>query len=104
MTALACQGQTENIECSHHRTRMNGSRAHGQAWPVMHAVNRLHGKTLEQSVFDHYPCATFVFFCRLENKINSSCKIRIGCQSLCCTQQHRRMTIMTTGMHTSSMN
>jgi hypothetical protein len=54
---------------------------------------------LEQAVLDHAPGAGAAFFGRLENQVDRAIKVAMTRQIVGCTQQHRRMTVMTARMH-----
>ncbi len=97
--AFALHHDAELVTGRHHRPRDHAEAARRQAWPVMHAVDRLHRELLEQAVFHHAARAGAAFFGRLENQVDGAVKVAMTRQIVRCAQQHRRMTVMAACMH-----
>ena len=65
----------------------------------MHAIYFGNPETLHHAVFNHSATTPAAFFSRLENHNGSAGKVAGFRQIFGCTQQHRRMSVMTAGMH-----
>ncbi len=99
MTAVAVHPDKSLIDRSHDRPITEGKLAEGNAGIVMKGKNSITRKTVEQSFVYHDLGAAEILFRRLENQMNGSVEIAPLSQSLGSTEQHRRMAIMSTGMH-----
>ena len=103
MAALAGQRQIEDVKGRHHGRGVHCRRTYGQARPVVHAVDRVHGEALEQPFLDHGARATFVFLGRLEDEMHDTGKVGGRGQSLGRPQQHAGVAVMAAGVHTASV-
>ena len=65
----------------------------------MHAEDRIHGKQLEQAVFDHFTRATPAFFGGLKNEIHGAVEVFVLGQVLRRSQEHGHMAVVPTGVH-----
>ena len=92
-------GRRKNIEPRHQRSSLGDKGAERHIGQVMHAIDRFHGKFFEQALLDHAPGAAFIFFSRLKNKIDNAVKIARSGKFGDRRQQHRRMAVMTAGVH-----
>jgi hypothetical protein len=66
---------------------------------VVHGKDGVAGKALEQAIFDHQPCSTWVFLRRLEDQVERATETTMLRQVLRCCQQHRAMPVVATGVH-----
>jgi len=74
-----------------------------QFWPIVHSINCVNGVALERALLDHQARSAFILLGRLEHKINRAYEVpRLGEMSGR-SQQHRRVTIVTAGVHTAGM-
>ena len=68
---------------------------------IMHAVDFIHGKFLEKTVFNHLPCPAKTLFRGLEDQHCRTVKFTRFCQMPGRTEKHCCMGVMATGMHRS---
>ena len=99
MTAAPRDLEFEDIECCHHGTRFNGKGTDGHTRYIVHTEDRLHRILIEQAGLDHRPTATFIFFCRLENKVNRTFEVARFGQVSGGAQEHGGVPIMTASVH-----
>ena len=99
VAALAVDGDLKLVARRHDRACTHGKLAHAQAWPVVHAKHRVHGKQLEQAVFDHFTRATPAFFGGLKNEIHGAVEVFVLGQVLRRSQEHGHMAVVPTGVH-----
>ena len=102
MAAVPAYRDLEGAGTRHHRTRHHGHFADRYARPVVEAEYRVHRKLVEQSVGDHHCRPTFGFLGGLEDEVDDSVEIQLVavCRQVARgTEQHCRVAVMTTGMH-----
>ena len=99
MATLTGNLDRDPVSGGHHGTgiQTNGARPHG--WPVVHAVDRLHRKTLKQPVLNHGPGASIALLTRLKNQHSRAVKVSGLGQVTRGAHQHRRVTVMATAVH-----
>ena len=73
--------------------------AHRQAGTVVHAVDRVAGKTLEQPVLQHLQRAAEAFLGRLEDEVHRAVEVARLRQVFRRAQQHRGVAVMAAGVH-----
>jgi hypothetical protein len=90
----------EEVARSHERARAQCDAPQGQAWPVVHAEDGVHGEALEQSVLDHGPGACAALLRRLEDEMHGAAEgITMRRQIARGSEQHRHVAVMAAGMH-----
>ena len=99
MAAFAVNGDFEFIARRHDRPRAQGELPFGQARPVVHAVDGLHGEQLKQAIAHHLAGATAALFCRLKNEIHRAVKLLVLRQVLGRSQEHGHMAVVAAGVH-----
>lgn len=102
MTALAGHGDVEHVRCRMNGTRRNGDPAAGDADPHVEPENGLDTRIFENSLFDHGARPAGCFFSGLEEKDDAPFQFGLPLrQEHGRTQEHRRVGIVTAGMHQS---
>jgi hypothetical protein len=66
---------------------------------IVHPIDRIDGEPLEQAFVDHCGRSTLAFLGRLEDEVHRAREIRVPGQIPCGAEQHRRVAVMTAGMH-----
>ncbi len=103
MAADPGHGDLEDIERRHHGALHDAELAGRHARPVVHAVDRLDRKFVEQALLDHDAAAALVLLGRLEDEMHRAVEIaRLG-QIASRAEQHGRMAVMAAGMHPASI-
>ena len=97
--ALAFDGDVEFIARRHHRPCHHAQRARFGAWPVVHAVDGIHGKLAEQAVCYHFARAGAAFFGRLEDQVHGAVEMAVLRQVMGGTEQHGRVAVVAAGVH-----
>ena len=69
----------------------------------MHTEDSIHRTLFEKAIFHHAFCATAAFFGRLEDHVDSAIEVAVLCQVMRRAEQHRRVTVMTAGVHLAGM-
>ena len=96
---LAFDGDLENVVGGHHRAGADGELADRNARDVVHAVDLLGGKLVEQPFLDHDPAAALVLLRRLEDEIDGAVEVLGLGQVFGGAQQHGGVAVMATGVH-----
>lgn len=97
--AAAGDGDVEISAACHHRARADLELAYGQPRPVVHPKDRVAGKAVEKAVGNHRGAAAKPLFGRLKDQMNRPVEIACLSQIAGGAEQHRRMPVMSTGMH-----
>ena len=68
---------------------------------IMQAEDRIAGETIEKPIFDHGlgPATLPCFLGGLEDQVDRAVEMTRACQIFGCTKQHRRMAVMSAGVH-----
>ena len=93
----------EKRAARHHRTRADLELADGEAGTVVHAENRIARKLVEEAVLDHRLAAAEPLFGRLEDEMHGAVEIASLRELPRRAQQHRRVAVMTAGVHPALM-
>lgn len=104
MGAAPFDRRLETVGARHHGSIEDGDRFRRQPRPVVQAKDHLHRKAREQTFFHHASAAAFVFFGGLEDQIDDAVDFAGAGQMLDCLgrrDEHRRMPIVATGVHTA---
>jgi hypothetical protein len=99
MRAVAGHGDLEHVVGRHHGPIAHREPAHRQARPVVHPVDLVHGKALEQPLLHHHAPARLALFGRLEDEIGGAGEVAGLGQVAGGAEQHRGMAVMAAGMH-----
>jgi hypothetical protein len=89
----------EKRPARHHRPGADLESSHCQPRSVVHAEDRIARKLVEEAVLDHRVGAAQPFFRRLEDEMHGAVEIAALRQIARRAEQHRRVAVMTTGMH-----
>jgi hypothetical protein len=93
----------KNVEGSHHRSGSDGKFSDRQFGPVVHAVDRFNGVSIQYPFRDHQPRTTLVLLRRLKDEINRSREIpRLG-EVFGCPKQHCGMAVVAACVHPSGI-
>ena len=98
--ALAGDADQELVARGHDRAAADREVAGGQARPVVHAEDRVHGEAIEQAVLHHLARAAAAFLGGLEDAVDGAGEaLAVRGQFLRGGQQHRHMAVVAAGMH-----
>ena len=101
MAAFAAHGNLKLVRRRHLRSGAHRELPNRDSGHVMHAIDFLDAPTVHQPGVDHRARTAASFFGGLEGQHNSTVKIpRLG-QVFRRPQEHRRVPVMTAGMHFS---
>src|SRR6185437_7668092 len=99
MRALAGDIDIEESATRHRRAGRDAELTHRHARTIVHAVDCVAGKALEQIIFQHGERAADTFLARLEDEVHRAIEVARFRQVTRSTQQHSGVAIMTAGMH-----
>ena len=99
MATTSCDCQVKLIRSRQQWARADRKFTHRKERHIVHAIDLINAPTLHQAVLAHLKATAAALFRRLEDHHRCSVKIAGLCQILRSAQQHRRMTVMATGMH-----
>ena len=99
MRAASFNSNFKFISGSHDWTGARAELTHWHAGQIMHAIDFGDAETRHHTVINHGFATTATFFSRLKNHRHFARKIPCLSKIFCSAEQHRRMAIMTTGMH-----
>lgn len=99
MGTFAGEDDLKNIGRGHHRAWADGEAADRQTRPVVHAVDRLDRKRLEQSLLDHQATARLVLLGRLKNETDRPTEPPRLRKVAGCPKEHDGVSIVSTCMH-----
>ncbi len=103
MGAVPAQQDVELVGAGHHRPRVHGELAGGQARPVVHAVDGFHREAREQALLDHHPGAAVGLLGGLEDEHHRALEIAMRGKVFRRSQQHRGMPVVAAGVHAAFM-
>jgi len=103
MASLALDGDLELVGRSEHRSRAQPEGTDRHPWPVVHAVDRIAGESLEEPRVDHRLRACAMLLGRLKDEMHRAPGGRVGGQEAGRGEQHRDMPVVATGMHPAGM-
>src|SRR5262249_29308462 len=89
----------ENIEGSHHPSRLDGKLPLRQFGPVVHAKDRFYRVLLQNSLLNHQSRPAFVFLGGLKDEMDGAGEVARFRQVFGRAEKHRRMAVMTASMH-----
>ena len=101
--AAAIDRDLENVECDHHRSWPDRELADRHLRPIVHAIDRFDRIALQHSFLDHQPGAALILLGRLKDEMDCAGEIAGLCEVLRRAEEHRGMTVVTAGVHTSAM-
>jgi hypothetical protein len=87
----------------HHRPGIDADHSRRQTRPVVHGVNGIDRKALEQTVVDHRLGTGKTFFARLENHHRSAAEIARRGERACRADQHRRVAVVAATVHQAAL-
>ncbi|MNV13899.1 hypothetical protein D3C71_1045630 [compost metagenome] len=99
VTAHAFDGHCEQVLRSHHRPFAKAQMPRRQTRHVVHAEQRIAGKTFEQAIGEHRFRAALAFFGGLENQGQGAVELAGRRQVARRAQQHRGVAVMPAGVH-----
>ncbi len=99
VTAASAHRDRHLVGRGHHRPRPHRHLPRRQPGPVMHRVNLVDGKALEETLFHHHFAAAAAFFGGLEDEHCGAGKIARRGEVARCPQQHGGMAVVAAGMH-----
>ena len=99
MGCLTIEMDFKAIERRHHRAGPDGKVPGWHIGEIMHAEHPLRRKLIKQSLADHLMSTGSAFLRRLKNEIHGAIEAAMLRQITSRTEQHRAMTVVTTGMH-----
>ena len=85
------------------RSRTQRELADRQARPVVRAEHRFHREPLEEPVPDHGLRTAAAFLGGLEHEVHGAVEVPLSSQVLGGPEQHRRVTVVSAGMHPTRM-
>jgi hypothetical protein len=97
--ARAFERQFEIVDGGHHGPDAYRDRPKSDARPIVNRVHRLDREAREDALLDHAHASALVFLCGLEYEIDRSVERSRLAEQLRRAKQHRRVAVMTAGMH-----
>ena len=99
VAALAGDFNRDTVGGGHHRPGIDADGARWQRGPVVHGVNRLHRKTLEQPVLDHRVGPATALFGGLKNQHRIAHKMARSGQIMRRANQHGGVAVVAAAVH-----
>ncbi|MNQ64015.1 hypothetical protein D3C85_784190 [compost metagenome] len=103
MTANARHNHFEGRACGHQRAGSGTDMADRQARPVVNSEDRLARESVEQTILNHRTPPSQPLFGRLKDEVHDPIEVALQRQVASSAQKHARVSIMTTGVHHSSV-
>lgn len=99
MRPLAVKLDREKVRPCHSSAALHGESTGLNIRPVVHPIDLIHGEAFKKAVFNHGQGAARTFFGRLEHQNDAAAKVPMLRKVTRGSQKHRRVAVMTAGMH-----
>ena len=101
VAAGAVKGRCPSVACGHERALASRKCANGHARGIVHPVNRIDRKLVEQPFLHHDSAADEPFFSRLKDEMDLAREIATFDKIARRAEKHRGMAVVAASMHFS---